>query len=40
MPEMQPQKIWKNNYKVGMQRQTKLLQKLERKYAEGIQTQQ
>ena len=40
MPEMQLQKIWKNHYKVGMQRQIKLLQNLERKYEEGIQTQQ
>ena len=40
MPEMQLQKIWKNHYKVGMQRQIKLLQNLGRKYEEGIQTQQ
>ena len=32
--------IWKNHYKVDMQRKNKLLQNLERKYAEVIQTQQ
>ena len=40
MPEMLLQNLWKNHYKVRMQRQNELLQNLERKYAEGIQTQQ
>ena len=34
------QNLLKNHYKVRMQGQNKLLQKLDRKYAEGIQTQQ
>ena len=40
MTEMLLQNLWKNHYKVQMQRQNKLLQNLERKYAEGIQKQQ
>ena len=40
MPEMLLQILWKNHYKVRMQRKNKLLQNLERKYAEVIQTQQ
>ena len=34
------QNLRKNYYKVHMQRQNKLLQNLERKYAKGMQTQQ
>ena len=34
------QNLLTNYYKVRMQMQNKLLQNLERKYAEGIQTQQ
>ena len=33
------QNLWKNHYKVRTQDQNKLLQNLERKYAEGIQAQ-
>ena len=40
MPEMLLQNLWKNRYKVHIQEQNKPLQNLERKYAEGIQTQQ
>ena len=40
MPEMLLQKLLKNHYKVHIQGQNKLLQNLERKYAEGMQTQQ
>ena len=39
MPEMLLKNVWKNCYRVHMQRQNKLLQNLERKYAEGMQTQ-
>ena len=40
MPEMLVQNLLKNLCKVHIQRHNKLLQNLERKYAEGIQTQQ
>ena len=35
-----PETLLQNRYKVSMQRQNRFLKNLERKYAEGIQTQQ
>ena len=40
MPEMLLQNLFKNHYKVPMQMQNELLQNLERKYADDVQTQQ
>ena len=40
MPEVLLQNLWKNHYKVRIQKLIKLLQNLEKKCAEGIQIQQ